>query len=239
MRQFPYLSVIIPAHNEERRLPGCLDATIKYLFRTSYQYEIIVVENGSTDNTWAVCEKYRRTYGHFFPLRLAERGKGAAVRAGMLSAGGRYRLFMDCDLSTPLIEIARALELIRSNDIVIGSRELDRSQVRTTFLRRIIGRIFQEMITDLVPDIYDTQCGFKMFRDYAARDLFEEQKLTGLAFDVEILWLAKLLGYKIYEMPIQWTHDRDSRVRLVRDSLSMLWDVINIPVRHVNVKLPA
>jgi dolichyl-phosphate beta-glucosyltransferase len=239
MQSLPYLSVIIPAHNEARRLPACIEQTIHYLFRTSYQYEIIVVENGSTDDTWKICEKYRGIYGHFFPLRLPQRGKGAAVRAGMLAASGRYRLFMDADLSTPLREIAHALEHIRKSDIVIGSREMDRSSVKSTFHRRFIGRIFHALITDLVPDIHDTQCGFKMFRDYAAMQLFGEQKLTGMAFDVELLWLARLRGYSVREMPVQWTHDSDSRVRLVGDSLSMLWDVVNIPAAHLKVKLPA
>jgi dolichyl-phosphate beta-glucosyltransferase len=238
-RSNPYLSVIIPAHNEAHRLPACLDQTINYLFRSPYNYEVIVVENGSTDETWKVCEKYRATYGHFFPQRLAERGKGAAVRAGMLAACGRYRLYMDADLSTPLTEIAHALDHIRSHDIVIGSRELKESKVKAAILRRVMGRVFHSLIVDLVPDIHDTQCGFKMFRDWTARDLFQRQKVDGMAFDVELLWLAHLYGYSVHEMPVQWTHDSDSRVRLVSDSLSMLWDVVNIPMKHIKQKLPA
>jgi dolichyl-phosphate beta-glucosyltransferase len=236
----PYLSVIIPVHNEARRLPACIEQTIQYLFRTSYNYEVIVVDNGSTDETWSVCEQYRKTYGHFFPLRLPERGKGAAVRAGMLASSGRYRLMMDCDLSTPLTEIRNALDLIRQDyDIVIGSREMKGAKVKATILRRLIGRIFHSMIVDLVPDIKDTQCGFKLFKDFAARDLFERQKIDGMAFDVEILWMARLRGYPVMEMPVQWTHDPDSRVRLVGDSLTMLRDVINIPLMHAKIKLPA
>lgn len=238
----PYLSVIIPAHNEERRLSDCVTQTINYLFRTAYAYEIIVVENASTDTTWEICQQYRRTYGHFFPLRLPERGKGAAVRAGMLAATGRYRLMMDCDLSTQLHEIKHALAVIRqnnSNDIVIGSRSLKGSRVKATILRRLIGAVFHSVIIDLVPGVQDTQCGFKLFRDFAAVDLFQRQKIGGMAFDVELLWLARQRGYTVIEMPVQWTHDPDSRVRLVGDSLEMLRDVINIPSMHMIQKLPA
>jgi glycosyltransferase involved in cell wall biosynthesis len=235
----PYLSVIIPAYNEARRLPRCIEKTVDYLFRSKYLYEVIVIDDGSTDDTWKVCEHYRHTYGHFFPQRIEHRGKGAAVRAGMLAATGRYRLMMDCDLSTPLSEIDHAIEHMRSDQIIIGSREMDRSRVITTAWRRWGGRLIHSTVTDLLPDIKDTQCGFKMFRDYVARDLFERQTIDSLAFDVEILWLATMRGYHIKEMPVMWKYDPDSRVRFFRDTLLFLWDVANIPARHVRIRLPA
>lgn len=236
----PYLSVIIPAHNEERRLDNCLDRTIRYLWSGHYQYEIIVVENGSTDATWEICRKYLRTFNYVRAIKLDQRGKGIAVRTGMLAARGRYRMFMDADLSTSLHEIENALALMPENDVVIGSRALKRSQVVTTLKRRVIGRAFHEFVTALVPEICDTQCGFKVFRDWCAMDLFERSQINGMAFDVELLWLAQQRHYRIYEMPVRWKHDPDSRVRLAGDSLQMLWDVINIPAIHSQEqKIPA
>lgn len=237
MNDQPYLSVIIPVHNEEKRLKNCLDNTIRYLHARGYPYEIIVVDNGSTDETWEICEAYY-PYAHYFPIHMAQRGKGLAVQAGMLYAHGRYRLMMDCDLSTPLFEIPKALTHMPENDIVIGSRELEPSLVHTTLKRRVIGRVFHSLVTDLVPNVQDTQCGFKMFRDWCALDLFNRQKLTGMAFDVELLWLARMLRYSVYEMPVAWTNNADSRVRLFGDSFQMLWDVINLPVYHSRIKVP-
>lgn len=237
MSMNPYLSVIIPVHNEAKRLRNCLDNTIRYLHSRGYPYEIIPVDNGSTDETWEILETYL-PYAHYFPIHMTERGKGKAVQTGMLYAHGHYRLMMDCDLSTPLCEIDKFLKLMPENDIVIGSREMDRSIVRTSLKRRVIGRVFHSLITDLVPDVRDTQCGFKMFRDWCALDLFNRQKVTGMAFDVELLWLARMFRYSVKEIPVAWKNDPDSRVRLFGDSFQMLWDVINIPEKHISVKIP-
>lgn len=225
----PYLSIILPCHNEETRLPRCLDRTLEWLFHMPYQYEIIPVDNGSTDDTWRIANYYASLHDHIYPIRLKDRGKGHAVRTGMLRARGRYRLFMDVDLSTPLTEIPRALEKIQDSHIVIGSRELVRAHVRTPLHRRLIGRAFHSLVSNLVPGIQDTQCGFKLFRDWSAMKLFEMAHIDGMAFDVEILYLARLCEYRVYEMSVHWTHDPDSRVHLVGDSLSMLWDVMDMP----------
>lgn len=233
----PYLSVILPAYNEERRIERCLDELFSFLPRQGYRWEIIAVDDGSTDTTWQMLEGYARDFAHFFPIRNKHAGKGKVVKTGMLAAKGTYRMFMDVDLSTPLTEIPNALSLIRDHEIVIGSRELSRDAVRATWKRRFMGRLFHALISDIVPGVLDTQCGFKMFRDYAAVDLFHEQKIDGMAFDVELLFLAGMKGYTVKEFPVAWTHDADSRVRLLATSFEMLLDVMNIPMSHKQTNL--
>lgn len=235
MTQFPILSVVIPVYNEERRLEKTLDACFRYLPHNFSSWELIVVDDGSTDGTWRVLEQHRKIFNHFTILRNPHKGKGHAVKTGMLFAKGEYRLFMDCDLSTPLTEIIPAMRAIRNADIVIGSREIDRAKVKAALSRRLMGRIFHMLVSDLVDGIRDTQCGFKSFRDYAAQDCFRDQMLDGMAFDVELLYLALRKGYVVNEMPVAWTHDPDSRVRVVGDSLQMLRDVINIPALHKSI----
>lgn len=231
----PYLSVIVPVHNEERRLPRCLDELTRWLWARNYLYEIIVVSNGSTDGTARICAEHAQIFSHFKWFDYPERGKGLAVRRGMLAARGMYRLMMDVDLSTPLDEITPALRLALTHDVVIGSREAEPHKVKTTIQRYVIGRAFHALVQDLAPGIRDTQCGFKLFHHEAASRIFSLAQINGMAFDVEALFLARLLGYDVHEMPVTWTHDADSRVRLVGDSLGMLWDVLNIPTLHARV----
>jgi len=237
MTRFPVLSVVIPVYNEERRLEKSLDACFRFLPSNFSSWELIAVDDGSSDGTWDLLEKHKRIFNHFQIIRNSHRGKGYAVKTGMLFARGEYRLFMDCDLSTPLEEIVPAMRAIREADLVIGSRELKRSKVKTTFKRRLMGRVFHAFASDLVDGIRDTQCGFKMFRDYVAQDIFRDQRLEGMAFDVELLWLALQKGYTVHEMPVAWIHDPDSRVRIMGDSLQMLRDVINIPNLHKVIDL--
>jgi dolichyl-phosphate beta-glucosyltransferase len=234
----PYLSVILPAYNEERRLERCLDALLRFLPQQNYTWEIIPVDDGSSDKTWNILEAHAQVFNHFYPMRNCwHRGKGWAVKTGMLAARGSYRMFMDVDLSTPLTEIPNALTSIRDREIVIGSREINREKVRATWKRRIMGRLFHALIADIVPGILDTQCGFKCFRDYVADDLFRLQKIDGMAFDVELLYLARMKGYTVNEMPVAWTHDADSRVRTISTSMEMLFSVMNIPMSHRDMKL--
>lgn len=229
---YPMLSLVIPVYNEARRLPPCLDECFAFLPRYIPTWELIIVDDGSTDATWEILEKYKKFFNHFNIIRNPHYGKGYTVKTGMLFANGEYRVFMDVDLSTPLTEIPSALQEIAHADIVIGSREIDRTKVQATLKRRIIGRIFHAFVTDLVPEIRDTQCGFKMFRDYAAKDIFGAQQINGWAFDVELLYLANAKGYTVREIPVAWSHNADSRVRVVGDSLAMLRDIASIPVRH-------
>ena len=229
---FPYISVIIPVHNEERRLSWCLEQLVPFLSNTYHSWEIVVVNNGSTDATREILEVYTNTFYKVYALHLKTRGKGLAVTHGMLYARGRYRYMCDVDLSTPVEEIPRFLQAIKDADVVCGSRELDRASTQTTPLRRFMGRCFHAFVGDLAGGLQDTQCGFKMFRDFAAMDIFENIQTRGMAFDVEVIYLAKLYGLRVAEMPVKWTHNADSRVRLW-DGVLFTNDVLNIPWLHM------
>lgn len=230
-----YISIIIPAHNEERRLRQCLNTVIQYVDRKfPYSWEVVIVENGSTDSTWQIAQEYAGAYQHVHALQSGERGKGAAVKRGMLYATSKWRYMADVDLSAPISELNAMLSVARSEnvDIVIGSREMFPAGVETTFSRRMIGRIFHALAGSLTPTISDTQCGFKLFGAQAASRIFDAVTIPGMAFDVEALYIAERLGYEIAQYPIHWKHDPDSRVRFVSDSLQMARDVLSIPVIH-------
>lgn len=232
MNKPTYLSIIVPVHNEERRISDFLNEMLPHA--KQYYHEIIFVNNGSTDATEHVLDTARSMYSSIQVMTLDERGKGAAVRAGMLQAVGRYRYMCDVDLSTPAMMVHEFLRCALKRDVVIGSREVLPRQTQTTSTRRFIGRTFHRLVHSLVPGVFDTQCGFKMFRDYAAQSIFERVTITGMAFDVQVLHLAQSLGYSIEEMSVPWVHDPNSRVRLVDDSLEMLLDVIRLKLRTVS-----
>lgn len=232
-----YLSVIVPVHNEQTRLERCVEMLIPEL--REYKYELIFVSNGSTDDTPKIIDLARRCYPSVRAKILPNRGKGFAVRVGMILAEGRYRYMCDVDLSTPAHEIHRFLEYARRFDVVIGSREVHPETTHTDVRRRMMGRLFHWLVSDLVPGIKDTQCGFKMFRDTAARAIFENVTIDGMAFDVEALYLARLMGYTVEEIAVPWTNDADSRVKVVGDSLEMLYDVSQIkPIHAKSVPSP-
>jgi len=234
------LSVVIPCYNEERRLANCLERVVPYLC-TNYQgaHEILIVDNGSTDDTFKIAQAYALTYSQISALSIPIRGKGLAVKKGMLYARGRWRYMCDVDLSTPIEEVQKFMEMGTFFDVVIGSREITRTSVKTTLARRLIGRAFHLLVSDLVPGVLDTQCGYKLFSAPAATAIFGRSQLTGMAFDVEALYLARLLGYNVGEVPVTWIHDADSRVRMVWDSLDMARSVLSIPWLHSQIKIPA
>ena len=228
----PYLSIVIPAYNEERRIVPALESIIAWRDRQTYDVEVIVVENGSSDRTADVVSEIAETSPGVRLLVQEEAGKGAAVRRGMLEAAGTYRYMCDADLATPATEIHKFLPPEVSADVAIGSREAAGAQVDCPWRRKLTGRIFNTFVRVFaVPGIRDTQCGFKCFTAAAATDLFERSRCRGWAFDVELLMLAKRRGYKIVETPVAWTHDDDSRVRVVRDGLRMLLDMMWIRSR--------
>jgi dolichyl-phosphate beta-glucosyltransferase len=228
----PYLSIILPAYNEERRLPACLDRLTARLWNyTHYKSEIIIVENGSTDRTMDIAYRWCLDWDMVRkPIHIDQASKAAAVRTGMLAAKGEYILMADVDLSTPPEEFPRFLDLARLGpyDVVIGSRALPGSKVTQSPRRAFIGKIFRLLTGLVLPGIPDTQCGFKLFTHAAAMDLFANLKTRSMAFDVEILLSARRRGYSIAQLPVTWTENADSRVHLVRDSISMARDVYRL-----------
>ncbi len=228
----PYLSIIIPAHNEANRLPATLEQIFAFLAKKSWDAEVIVVENGSSDNTLALAQSYMARYADLRVLQVEGRGKGLAVRAGMLAAHGRYRFMCDADLSMPIEQVARFLPPNQPEQaaVLIGSREIDGARrYYEPAYRHWGGRFINWLVQALaLPGIRDSQCGFKCFRAEAARDIFSRQQLNGIAFDVEVLFLARRLGYTIYEVPIDWYYNDDSRIRLVNDTFAMLADLLRI-----------
>lgn len=229
--QRPLLSIIIPAHNEEHRLPPSLQKIDAFLQQQQYAYEVIIVENGSHDHTFEVAQAFSETHPYVRAMAVDTRGKGLAVKAGMLAAVGEYRFICDVDLSMPIEEIVHFLPPeIGDSDIIIASREGKLARrIGEPHYRHIMGRILTFIVKlTAVRGFEDTQCGFKMFRRNAVEDLFSVQRMTGIGFDVELIFIAQKRGYKIKEVPITWYFDPDSRMRLVQDSLHILQEIWEI-----------
>jgi dolichyl-phosphate beta-glucosyltransferase len=227
----PLLSIVIPAHNEETRLPPSLEKIDQFLKTQPFEAEVLVIENGSRDQTVAVAQAFAETHPYVRVISAPVRGKGLAVKEGMLAAHGEYRFICDADLSMPIEEVVRFLppNLIGC-DVIIATRE-GKGAVRVgePAYRHLIGRINNLIIkVTAVRGFEDTQCGFKMFTRSAAEDLFEVQQMTGIGFDIELLFVAKKRGYRIAEVPITWYFDADSRMRLVGDSLYLLAEIWQI-----------
>ena len=230
----PSLSIVIPAFNEERRLPATLDQLSEYLSRQPWRWEIRVVDDGSADGTASLVEQYARANERVVLQREPHRGKGGAVRAGMLNARSDYRFLCDADLSMPASELPRFLPPVAADfDVAIGSREaVGARRVGEPWRRHITGRVFNWAIQLLaVPGIADTQCGFKMFRGTAADRIFSIATLDGWAFDVEVLAIARTLGMRVIEVPIEWHHRPESQVSVTRDAWRMLADVWRVRAR--------
>jgi len=227
----PFLSIIIPAYNEEHRLPTTLDQVISFLASQSYSAEVLVVENGSQDSTLELARTFARRHAHLRVIQETRRGKGLAVQHGMLEACGDFRFMCDADLSMPIAEINRFLSPLQTDyEIAIASREAPGAvRYNEPSYRHLVGRVFNAMIRVLaLPGLQDTQCGFKCFRGNVAQELFAQQTLTGWSFDVEVLFVARQRGYKILELPIPWYFNPDSHVSVINDSLRMAFDIINI-----------
>lgn len=226
----PFLSIIIPAYNEANRLPQTLKQVFDFLKNEDYSAEVIVVENGSSDNTYEFAQSLKSKYPNLRVLRNNIAGKGKAVKRGMLEARGEYRIFCDADFSMPVTEIPRFIPPQLDSDIVIASREV-KGAIRydEPEFRHFTGRVFNLLIRILaLPKLHDTQCGFKGFRADIAEDLFKHQSIEGWAFDVEILYIAKLRGYKVIELPIPWYYNAESKISVLRDSWHMFIDLLKI-----------
>lgn len=226
------LSVVIPVYNEERRLGKTLARIGEYLSKQPYESEILVVDDGSADRTVAVAES-AGLGGRLRVIRHeVNRGKGAAVRTGMAAGRGRFALFSDADLSTPIEEIENFWPRFDAGcDVVIGSRGLPESriEVHQNIIRETMGRTFNRLVRLLVvPGIHDTQCGFKMFSRRAVEAVFPRCELDGWAFDVEALALAQRLGLRVAEVPVRWVNSPDTRVRAFRASTQMFFDLLRL-----------
>ena len=227
----PFLSLIIPAHNEEHRLPGTLERVHDFLHSQTFSSELLIVENGSLDRTAEVADRFARSNPATRVLREPRAGKGLAVRRGMLAAQGEYRFICDADLSMPIEQVIRFLPpALADFDIAIASREIPGAvRFGEPAYRHWIGRGFNALVRLLaIPGLQDTQCGFKCFTAKAAQALFPIQRLDGWSFDVEVLFLAVKFGFRVTEVAIPWHYIRGSRVRLVRDSWQMFVDLFRI-----------
>jgi len=231
------LSIVIPAYNEQARLPRTVLETIHWGTMRDIDFEIIIADDGSTDHTLDGARLFEESDARVRVLACPHLGKGAAVRMGMLNAKGRFVLFMDADGATPLDEMPKLLAALeQGHDLAIGSRVVRHPgevEVKTSPLRRLVGRSFALFANLLaVEGVRDTQCGFKMFRREAVAEIFARQKIAGFAFDVEVLFLARRLGLSIAEIPVNWVAQPGSKVNLVTDSIKMLWDISRIRWLH-------
>ena len=225
-----FLSILIPAHNEEYRLPHTLEQVFAFLEKQSYTSEVVIIENGSTDRTFDVAQAFQKKYAGMRIFKNEERGKGLAVKRGIDEAQGEYIFLCDADLSMPVEEIPKFLPPACTSDIAIASREAPGAiRYNEPYYRHLVGRVFNSLIRLLVlPDLQDTQCGFKCFRADPARKIFGSQTLFGWAFDVEILTIAHHRGYTIVEIPINWYYNPGSKIKVLSDSFRMFLDLLAI-----------
>jgi dolichyl-phosphate beta-glucosyltransferase len=233
----PLISLIIPAYNEENRLPRALEQVFKFLEKQAYPFEVVVVENGSTDRTLEIANAFALNKANLLVIHEESKGKGIAVKRGVLAAHGEYRFICDTDLSMPIEEILKFFPPQLENfDVAIGSREAHGSiRYNEPSYRHWGGRMVNLLIRMLIlPGFQDTQCGFKCFRAETTIQLFEQQTLSGWSFDIELLYLARRKKLRIVEVPINWYFDADSKVNAVRDALKMITDIFRI---HLNALL--
>ncbi|MCC6500242.1 MAG: glycosyltransferase family 2 protein [Anaerolineales bacterium] len=227
--------MVIPAHNEENRLPDTLEQVLRFLGKQSFASEVIVVENGSADRTLEVAQSFAKTHEAVRVIQ-SERGKGAAVKRGMLAARGAYRFMCDADLSMPVEEISKFIPPAANDlDIAIASREAKGSKrYNEPPYRHLGGRGINYIIQALIlPGLNDTQCGFKCFHANVANDIFKSQILSGWSFDIELLYIARRRGYRIREIPVDWYYHPETKVSALRDALHMIADIFRI---HANAR---
>lgn len=225
----PFLSVIVPAYNEERRIGPTLEKLVGFLSVQAYEWELIIVENGSDDDTAEVVSSWVAEVKQVRLESLPTAGKGLAVRHGMLVATGEYRFMCDADLSMPVEQMAGFLaRMAEGYDVVIGSRQIEGARrFGEPAGRHIMGRVFNWVVRLVaVCGFQDTQCGFKMFRGEVVNELFGRQCTIGWGFDVEILYIAQKHGLRVLEMPIDWYHEPSSKINPVGDSIQMVKDAV-------------
>jgi dolichyl-phosphate beta-glucosyltransferase len=231
----PLLSLVVPAYNEANRLPATLERIREHRRSWNFRNEVIVVVEPSDDGTLALAEEAAKSDSYLVVLTHHEkRGKGFAVRNGMLHARGDCIFFTDADLSTPLEDLDAGLLRLRQDrslDVIVGNRQHPETRIlrHQNVAREWMGKVFNRIVQSMTGlRIRDTQCGFKGFRRRAANEIFSRQRLDGFSFDVEVLLLAHTMGFSIGEMPVHWTNSPASRVRVLEDSVKMLADLFRI-----------
>jgi dolichyl-phosphate beta-glucosyltransferase len=231
MSDLPYLSIVVPAYNEARRLPPTMAALAEFFRDFTRAYEVLIVVEQSTDGTLEIAAGLAAQQAHFQVIDNGpQRGKGHAVRSGMRRARGEIVFYMDADLSVPLAAVPAFLgcfEECPEVDVLVGNRQHAGSRItrRQSALRESMGKLFNRILQSLaLVALRDTQCGFKAFRREACREIFARQMIEGFAFDVEVLLLAERLGFKVEDRPVQWINSPESKVSIVADSLRMLRD---------------
>ena len=237
-----FLSVIIPVYNEEKRIINSLKKLDEFISNNNFNCEIIVVDDGSSDNSCKIVREFFSKLGsndkyHFDLIEnRINRGKGFSVRKGLERAGGKFILFTDADFSTPIEELQKLLGFLNAGyDIAIGSRSLKDSKLikRQNIFRMYMGKFFNLMVRLITGlNFVDTQCGFKMFTGGAKNLLLPYLKIDDFSFDVEILYTAKKLGMKVKEVPVSWINSPDSKVRIIKDSMKMFFTLIKIKKIH-------
>ncbi|OGY25171.1 MAG: hypothetical protein A2Z11_00090 [Candidatus Woykebacteria bacterium RBG_16_43_9] len=237
------ISIIIPAANEEKIIGNSLEKLSVFLATRKEKFEVIVVDDASSDKTKQVAEKFHKKIPNLRVIRIEKspsEGKGLAVNKGVLEAKEEIVIFTDADFSTPIEEIDKLLLKLKEGfDIAIGSRALNRSLVKTkqNFLRELMGKIFNFLVQRIVVrGIVDTQCGFKAFKMPLSRELFEREKIFDFGFDVELLYLARKRNLKIAEVPVLWYNHPSSKVHPIKDSISMFFDLFKIRMYHASKK---
>ncbi len=232
-----HISVVFPAYNEQERIGASLDKARAWLEEHQPEHEVLVVDDGSSDDTVAIVRRAAQDWPRLELLQLERNmGKGAATRRGVLAAKGRWILCSDADLSTPIHETERMLAA--GAPVVIGSRSIHGSNItqRQPMYRVAMGRAFNGVTRLVTPGRHaDTQCGFKLYRSDVARDLFPRLTIDGFAFDVEVLFLAHRLGYQVAEVPVTWRNDERSSVNPLLDPAKMFLDILRIRRRHRGV----
>ena len=227
----PFLSIVIPAYNEERRISSTLEKVTNYLTAQDYSWNVIVVDDGSTDGTAALVREFAGEQPQVTLVSIEHRGKGWAVRSGMLHTRAEYRFLCDADLSMPIEQLANFLApQLTGYDVAIGSREAPGARRFDEPKRRhLMGRLFNGMARALaVHGVSDTQCGFKCFYGPVADLLFPLQRIPGFGFDVEVLFVAQRMGLRLVEVPIDWYYRTESKVRPLRDGLAMSRDILRV-----------